>query len=102
MKYVKVIAWVRDIWLRNFVCEQYFAGFSSPLKIENVKKPHIRFVHRYAVLFMKDYVCKVCYRPRIALKKNNKRVIAHLLVFIHGMAITRRVKAKSTYSSGAV
>ena len=50
MKYVKVIAWVRDIWLHNFACEQYVARLSSTLKIENVKIPHIRVARRYAVL----------------------------------------------------
>ena len=70
MKYVKVIAWVRDIWLRNFVCEQYFAGFSSPLKIKNVKKKHILGSSIDTLYYrMKDYVSKVCYRPRIAFKK---------------------------------
>ena len=43
--HVKV--WVRyiHVWLRN----QYFAGFSSPLKIKNVNKPYIRFFHRYII-----------------------------------------------------
>ena len=69
MKYVKVIAWVRDIWLRNFVCEQYFAGFSSPLKIENVKNHIFGSSIDTQYYRMKDYASKVCYRPRIAFNK---------------------------------
>ena len=34
--------------------------------------------------------------------KKIKHVFAHLVVYLHGKAITRRLKAKSTYSGDAV
>ena len=55
---------------------------------------------------MKDYVSRVCNRPRTALlkkkKKKKNKVFAHLVVFINAKARIRRVKAKFTYSRGAV
>ena len=83
------------------MCEQCFSRLSS----ENRKgeKNHTLGSSVDTLYYrMKDYVIRVCYRPRTALKKKNKVLIAHLLVFIHGMAITRRLRVKSTYSGGAV
>ena len=62
------------------------------LKIKNMSKPVDIVYNR-----MKDYIS----RGLVPLIKK-KQVFAYVVVFKHGKAITRRVKAKSTYSGGAV